>query len=57
MKLLTFLVTYLDDNSTKHITIVKGLDSVNFIKDRFIILDYHVVEVVERGEVELVWYK
>ncbi len=55
MKLLTFLVTYLDDNSTKHITIVKGLDSVNFIKDRFIILDYHVVEVVERGEVELVW--
>lgn len=55
MKLLTYLVTYVDDHHVKHITVVKGMDAVKFIKTRFIVLDFHVVEVIEREEVELVW--
>ena len=55
MKLLTYLVIYLDDNRTKHITVVKGIDSLNFIRDRFTVLEYSVVEMVEYKEVELVW--
>ena len=55
MKLLTYLVIYLDDNRTKHITVVKGLDSLNFIRDRFTVLEYSVVEMIEYKEVELVW--
>lgn len=55
MELLTYLVTYIDDHHVKHITIVKGMEAIRFIKARFLVVDFYVVENVEHKEVELVW--
>jgi len=34
-ELVTYMVTYQDDNRQKHITFVKGYSQVRFIEERF----------------------
>ena len=36
-------VVYLDDNSNKHICIVSTFVDLDFLRDRFEILDYEVI--------------
>lgn len=36
-------VVYLDDNSNKHICVVSTFVDLNFLRDRFEILDYEVI--------------
>lgn len=37
------LVVYLDDNSNKHICVVSTFVDLDFLRDRFEILDYEVI--------------
>lgn len=34
---------YLDDNNTKHLAYIKDKETVNYLKERFTILDYHLI--------------
>jgi hypothetical protein len=36
-------VTYLDDNSIKHICIVKSFVDLHFLQDRFYVAEYEVL--------------
>ena len=51
-KEVVYMVTYRDDNKTKHITFVKGFSEVRFLEDRFGYIDYEPTIKYVRPAVE-----
>lgn len=39
-----FTVIYLDDFNRKHLTVVKNMMELKFFKDRFVVIEYYMVE-------------
>ena len=39
-----FTVIYLDDLNRKHLTVVKNMMELKFFKDRFVVIEYYMVE-------------
>ena len=39
-----FTVIYLDDFNRKHLTVVKNMIELKFFKDRFVVIEYYIVE-------------
>lgn len=39
-----FTVIYLDDYNRKHLTVVQNMIELRFYQDRFLVIEYHVIE-------------